>query len=143
MQINDLTVMCGHTRRQRDMNTVCFYCRISDSHCTPPTLPFFLFGDFNFRLDTQSLVQVHLNIFLTFEGFAAAVLTSNPLLMSRRQHLSTSAEAQTVKKSSSDEVERLIWEEKDNDHQVSRTGLGRTWPSRLCLCRSLIFPHPT
>lgn len=63
--------------------------RISDSHCTPATLPFFLFGDFNFRLDTQNLVQ----------------------------HLSTSAEA-TVKKSSSDEVERMIWEEKDNDHQV-------------------------
>lgn len=49
-----------------------------------------------------------------------------PLLTRRRQHLSTSAQAQTVKKSSSDEVERIIWEEKDNDHQVSRVAAGRT-----------------
>ncbi|XP_035022508.1 inositol polyphosphate-5-phosphatase A [Hippoglossus stenolepis] len=62
--------------------------RISDSRYSP--LPFFLFGDFNFRLDTLSLVQ----------------------------HLSTKAEAQTVKKDSSNEVEKIIWEEKDNDHQV-------------------------
>ncbi|XP_036953695.1 inositol polyphosphate-5-phosphatase A [Acanthopagrus latus] len=62
--------------------------RISDSRF--PLLPFFLFGDFNFRLDTQSLVQ----------------------------HLSTSADVQTVKKDSSNEVEKIICEEKDNDHQV-------------------------
>ncbi|XP_034547656.1 inositol polyphosphate-5-phosphatase A [Notolabrus celidotus] len=62
--------------------------RISDSRFTPQ--PFFLFGDFNFRLDALSLVQ----------------------------HLSTSAEIQTVKKDSSNEVERIICEEKDNDHQV-------------------------
>ncbi|KAG7488933.1 type I inositol 1,4,5-trisphosphate 5-phosphatase-like [Solea senegalensis] len=62
--------------------------RISDSCCSP--LPFFLFGDFNFRLDTLSLVQ----------------------------HLSTTADVQTVKKDSSDKVERIICEEKDNDHQV-------------------------
>ncbi|XP_070820354.1 inositol polyphosphate-5-phosphatase A [Chaetodon trifascialis] len=62
--------------------------RISDSRFTP--LPYFLFGDFNFRLDTLSLVQ----------------------------HLSTSADVQTVKKDSSNEVEKIICEEKDNDHQV-------------------------
>ncbi|XP_073321525.1 inositol polyphosphate-5-phosphatase A [Pagrus major] len=62
--------------------------RISDSRFLP--LPFFLFGDFNFRLDTQSLVQ----------------------------HLSTSADVQTVKKDSSNEVEKIICEEKDNDHKV-------------------------
>ncbi|XP_028852735.1 inositol polyphosphate-5-phosphatase A [Denticeps clupeoides] len=53
-------------------------------------LPFFLFGDFNFRLDTLSLVQ----------------------------NLSTSADVQTVKKDSSNEVEKIICEEKDNDHKV-------------------------
>ncbi|XP_030272515.1 inositol polyphosphate-5-phosphatase A [Sparus aurata] len=62
--------------------------RISDGRFPP--LPFFLFGDFNFRLDTQSLVQ----------------------------HLSTSADVQTVKKDSSNEVEKIICEEKDNDHRV-------------------------
>ncbi|XP_038560630.1 inositol polyphosphate-5-phosphatase A [Micropterus salmoides] len=62
--------------------------RISDSRYTP--LPFFLFGDFNFRLDTLSLVQ----------------------------HLSTSADVQTVKMDSSNKVEKIICEEKDNDHQV-------------------------
>ncbi|KAM7416162.1 hypothetical protein PAMA_018296 [Pampus argenteus] len=62
--------------------------RISDRSYTP--LPFFLFGDFNFRLDTLSLVQ----------------------------HLSTSADVQTVKKDSNNEVEKIICEEKDNDHQV-------------------------
>ncbi|XP_035591949.1 inositol polyphosphate-5-phosphatase A-like [Oncorhynchus keta] len=62
--------------------------RISDSSYTP--LPFFLFGDFNFRLDTLSLVQ----------------------------NLSTSAVVQTVKKDSSNEVEKIICEQKDNDHKV-------------------------
>ncbi|XP_028312206.1 inositol polyphosphate-5-phosphatase A [Gouania willdenowi] len=62
--------------------------RISDSRHT--SLPFFVFGDFNFRLDTLSLVQ----------------------------HLSTAADIQTVKKDSSNEVEKIICEEKDNDHQV-------------------------
>ncbi|KAJ8378053.1 hypothetical protein AAFF_G00248480 [Aldrovandia affinis] len=62
--------------------------RISDSSYTP--VPFFLFGDFNFRLDTLSLVQ----------------------------SLSRSAEVQTVKKDSSNEVEKIICEEKDNDHKV-------------------------
>ncbi|XP_050930850.1 inositol polyphosphate-5-phosphatase A isoform X1 [Lates calcarifer] len=66
----------------------CFPSRISDSCYTP--LPFFLFGDFNFRLDTLSLVQ----------------------------HLSTTADVQTVKKDSSNQVEKIICEEKDNDHQV-------------------------
>lgn len=62
--------------------------RISDNIHTP--LPFFVFGDFNFRLDTLSLVQ----------------------------HLSTSADIQRVMKDSSNEVEKIICEEKDNDHQV-------------------------
>ncbi|XP_061673524.1 inositol polyphosphate-5-phosphatase A isoform X2 [Syngnathoides biaculeatus] len=61
--------------------------RISDQGHTP--MPFFLFGDFNFRLDTLSLVQ----------------------------HLSTSAEVQTVKKDSSNEVQKIICEEKA-DRQV-------------------------
>lgn len=60
--------------------------RISDNS----PLPFFLFGDFNFRLDTLSLVQ----------------------------NLSMSADIQTVKKDSSNEVEKIICEEKDNDHKV-------------------------
>lgn len=64
--------------------------RISDGGTSP--LPFFLFGDFNFRLDTLSLVQ----------------------------HLSTSADVQTVTKDSSNEVEKIICEEKDNDHKVTR-----------------------
>uniref|UniRef100_A0A3Q3WZW2 inositol-polyphosphate 5-phosphatase n=1 Tax=Mola mola TaxID=94237 RepID=A0A3Q3WZW2_MOLML len=34
------------------------------------------------------------------------------------QHLSTSADVQTVKKDSSNEVEKIICEDKDNDHQV-------------------------
>lgn len=63
--------------------------RISENYHTP--LPFFLFGDFNFRLDTLSLIQ----------------------------HLSTSAEVQRVsKEDSSNEVEKIIFEEKDNNHQV-------------------------
>ncbi|XP_064793380.1 inositol polyphosphate-5-phosphatase A-like isoform X3 [Oncorhynchus masou masou] len=62
--------------------------RISDSSYTP--LPFFLFGDFNFRLDTLSLVQ----------------------------NLSTSAVVQTVTKDSSNEVEKIICEQKDNDHKI-------------------------
>ncbi|XP_051525338.1 inositol polyphosphate-5-phosphatase A-like isoform X1 [Myxocyprinus asiaticus] len=62
--------------------------RISESSYCP--LPFFLFGDFNFRLDTLSLVQ----------------------------NLSMSADIQTVKKDSTNEVEKIICEEKDNDHKV-------------------------
>ncbi|KAM9858266.1 inositol polyphosphate-5-phosphatase A [Aulostomus maculatus] len=58
--------------------------RISDNRHT--SLPFFLFGDFNFRLDTRSVVQ----------------------------HLSTSADVQTVRKDSSNEVEKIIYEEKDD-----------------------------
>ncbi|XP_018599692.1 inositol polyphosphate-5-phosphatase A isoform X2 [Scleropages formosus] len=61
--------------------------RISDSSYIP--LPFFLFGDFNFRLDTLSLVQ----------------------------NLSRSADIQMVK-DSSNEVEKIICEDKDNDHKV-------------------------
>lgn len=34
------------------------------------------------------------------------------------QDLSTAADVQTVKKDSSNEVQRIIYEEKDNDHQV-------------------------
>ncbi|XP_026200014.1 inositol polyphosphate-5-phosphatase L [Anabas testudineus] len=62
--------------------------RISDSRYAP--LPFFLFGDFNFRLDTLRLVQ----------------------------HLSNSTNVQKVTKDSSNEVEKIICEEKDNDQQV-------------------------
>uniref|UniRef100_A0A3Q0SJ88 inositol-polyphosphate 5-phosphatase n=1 Tax=Amphilophus citrinellus TaxID=61819 RepID=A0A3Q0SJ88_AMPCI len=62
--------------------------RISDNQHM--VLPFFLFGDFNFRLDTLSLVQ----------------------------YLSTATDVQTVKKDSSNEVEKIICEEKDNDRQV-------------------------
>lgn len=36
--------------------SVYFSCRISDNRFTPQ--PFFLFGDFNFRLDTLNLIQV-------------------------------------------------------------------------------------
>ncbi|XP_053091914.1 inositol polyphosphate-5-phosphatase A isoform X1 [Pangasianodon hypophthalmus] len=60
--------------------------RISDDFSP---LPFFLFGDFNFRLDTLSLVQ----------------------------DLSTSAEVQMVMKDSTNEVEKIIYEEKGNDHK--------------------------
>uniref|UniRef100_A0A8C1PRG0 inositol-polyphosphate 5-phosphatase n=1 Tax=Cyprinus carpio TaxID=7962 RepID=A0A8C1PRG0_CYPCA len=62
--------------------------RISDNSSSP--LPFFLFGDFNFRLDTLSLVQ----------------------------NLSMSADIMTVKNGSSNEVEKIICEEKDNDHKL-------------------------
>lgn len=40
------------------------------------------------------------------------------------QHLSTSADVQTVKKDSSNEVQKIICEEKDNDHQVIKTVSG-------------------
>uniref|UniRef100_A0A8C5F5H3 inositol-polyphosphate 5-phosphatase n=1 Tax=Gadus morhua TaxID=8049 RepID=A0A8C5F5H3_GADMO len=60
------------------------------SHSAGSTLPFFLFGDFNFRLDALSLVQ----------------------------DLSTATDVQTVTKDGSNEVEKIIWEEKDNDHKV-------------------------
>ncbi|KAK3565724.1 hypothetical protein QTP86_014185, partial [Hemibagrus guttatus] len=60
--------------------------RISDDFSP---LPFFLFGDFNFRLDTLSLVQ----------------------------DLSTSAEVQMVKEDSTNEVEKIIYEEKGNNHK--------------------------
>ncbi|XP_017551898.1 inositol polyphosphate-5-phosphatase A isoform X1 [Pygocentrus nattereri] len=73
------------TNRQKALRYV--IKRITDRIYSP--MPFFLFGDFNFRLDTQSLVQ----------------------------NLSTSAEVQTVKKDSSNEVEKIIYEEKDNDHK--------------------------
>ncbi|KAJ3603981.1 hypothetical protein NHX12_028722 [Muraenolepis orangiensis] len=53
-------------------------------------LPFFLFGDFNFRLDTLCLVE----------------------------HLSTATDVHTVNKEDSNEVEKITWEEKDNDHKV-------------------------
>lgn len=49
------------------------------------------------------------------------------------QHLSTSAEAQTVKKNSSNEVEKIIWEEKDNDHQVTKTKPGKTAADSFCV----------
>ncbi|KAI5094765.1 type I inositol 1,4,5-trisphosphate 5-phosphatase, partial [Silurus meridionalis] len=52
-------------------------------------LPFFLFGDFNFRLDTLRLVQ----------------------------DLSTTAEVQMVM-DSTNEVEKIIYKEKGNDHKV-------------------------
>lgn len=37
------------------------------------------------------------------------------------QNLSTAADVQMVKKDSSNEVQRIIYEEKDNDHQVIET----------------------
>lgn len=37
------------------------------------------------------------------------------------QDLSTAADVQMVKKDSSNEVQRIIYEEKDNDHQVTET----------------------
>lgn len=37
------------------------------------------------------------------------------------QDLSTAADVQMVKKDSSNEVQRIIYEEKDNDHQVIET----------------------
>ncbi|XP_062855366.1 inositol polyphosphate-5-phosphatase A isoform X2 [Trichomycterus rosablanca] len=74
------------TYRQKALQYV--ISRVCDSSYSP--LPFFVFGDFNFRLDTLSLLQ----------------------------SLSTSAEVQTVKKDSTNEVERIIYEERDNDHKV-------------------------
>ncbi|XP_029016678.1 inositol polyphosphate-5-phosphatase A [Betta splendens] len=62
--------------------------RMSGSSCVP--LPLFLFGDFNFRLDTLSLVE----------------------------HLCISADVQKVMKDSGNRVQKIICEEKDNDHQV-------------------------
>lgn len=74
------------------------------------------------------------------------------------QHLSTSADVQTVKKDSSNEVEKIICEEKDNDHQVITTicsdikwcfdyNAAITWPSvrltRRCFCKSKRRSLPT
>ncbi|TSL97361.1 Type I inositol 1,4,5-trisphosphate 5-phosphatase [Bagarius yarrelli] len=61
--------------------------RISDDF---GSLPFFLFGDFNFRLDTLSLVQ----------------------------DLSMASEVQMVMKDSTNEVEKIIYEEKGNDRKL-------------------------
>lgn len=89
--------------------------RISDAR--HPPAPFFLFGDFNFRLDALSLVQV--TLISSGTQFLPGCLTpADPCLVFPEQHLSTSADVQTVRKDSSDEVERIICEEKDNDHQV-------------------------
>ncbi|KAK2840754.1 hypothetical protein Q7C36_012333 [Tachysurus vachellii] len=73
------------TYRQKALRYV--ISRISDDFSP---MPFFLFGDFNFRLDTLSLVQ----------------------------DLSTSAEVQMVMKDSTNEVEKIIYEEKGNDCKV-------------------------
>ncbi|XP_051780170.1 inositol polyphosphate-5-phosphatase A isoform X1 [Erpetoichthys calabaricus] len=62
--------------------------RISDN--TYSLLPFFLFGDFNFRLDTQSLVE----------------------------NVCSSGDIQTIQTGSNNEVEKIICEEKENDHKV-------------------------
>ncbi|MGH0169290.1 UNVERIFIED_CONTAM: hypothetical protein FKN15_059996 [Acipenser sinensis] len=62
--------------------------RLSDNRYTP--LPFFMFGDFNFRLDTRSLVQA----------------------------LCSSAEIKTVKKGTNNEEEKMIYKEKDSDHKL-------------------------
>lgn len=126
-----------------------FPSRISDSSYSP--LPFFLFGDFNFRLDTLSLVQVGhdpcTGCFVAGEdqlmrkNVPQCSLDTNRVLVCHEQHLSTSADVQTVKKDSSNEVEKIICEEKDNDHKVIENAspqgsktlccLGR-W--RLCSC---------
>lgn len=90
--------------------------RISDAR--HPPAPFFLFGDFNFRLDGLSLVQVTL-ISSGTQFLPGSLKPADPCLVFPEQHLSTSADVQTVRKDSSDEVERIICEEKDNDHQVS------------------------
>ena len=39
----------------------------------------------------------------------------------RVQDLSTATDVQTVTKDGSNEVEKIIWEEKDNDHKVTMT----------------------
>uniref|UniRef100_A0A3B3Y406 inositol-polyphosphate 5-phosphatase n=1 Tax=Poecilia mexicana TaxID=48701 RepID=A0A3B3Y406_9TELE len=69
-------------------NALKYVISLSDSRYA--AMPFFLFGDFNFRLDTRTLVQC-----LTIE-------------------------ADVVKdvKDSNYEVERITFEERDNDHQM-------------------------
>ena len=47
----------------------------------------------------------------------------------REQDLSTATDVQTVTKDGSNEVEKIIWEEKDNDHKVAMTT--RTPPLRV------------
>lgn len=61
-------------------------------------------------------------------------------LRSHKQHLSTSAKVQTVKKDSTDEVEKIIWEEKDNDHQVMKSSHYPVIYSFIFVLRSLYFP---
>uniref|UniRef100_H3ACA3 inositol-polyphosphate 5-phosphatase n=2 Tax=Latimeria chalumnae TaxID=7897 RepID=H3ACA3_LATCH len=78
------SIYCGN--RQKALQYI--INRITDHRYT--LLPFFLFGDFNFRLDTRSLVQT----------------------------LCSSAEIQTVREDNSNEVERIVCEERDNDHKV-------------------------
>ncbi|MED6247057.1 hypothetical protein ATANTOWER_028945, partial [Ataeniobius toweri] len=62
--------------------------RISDSPSNP--FPFFLFGDFNFRLDTLTLVQ----------------------------RLTIEADVVKVMKDRTNEVEKIIFEEKDDGRQM-------------------------
>lgn len=65
---------------------------------------------------------------------SAGHIDTNPFLCSCfcEQHLSTSADVQTVKKDSSNEVEKIICEEKDNDHQVIK-------PSSVEMTTDMLF----
>lgn len=136
--------------------TVLFASSITDSRNSSP--PFFLFGDFNFRLDTRSLVQVLNNLFLCKLSWCVSAwhfdIYPSLCLCFCEQHLSTSANVQRVKKDSSNEVEKIICKEKDNDHQVvilaliiilfctaaftllafmSHTGAAPNWGEAVCL----------
>lgn len=115
--------------------TVKSSCRISDALHTPT--PFFLFGDFNFRLDALSLVQVTLiscYVWVLKMHFCPVCCHRPFSLCFHKQHLSTSADVQRVTKDSSNEVEKIICEEKDN--QVIRT----TADTYLYFSSMLLFP---
>lgn len=53
--------------------------------------------------------------------YQSVILTETLSFVFFDQDLSTAADVQMVKKDSSNEVQRIIYEEKDNDHQVIET----------------------
>nr|XP_020478332.1 type I inositol 1,4,5-trisphosphate 5-phosphatase isoform X2 [Monopterus albus] len=61
-------------------------------------VPYFVFGDFNFRLDSKQVIE--------------------PLLLSHHQSLCSTATMHTVRATDTNEVDKLIFQESDNDRKV-------------------------
>lgn len=113
--------------------------RVSDDFSP---LPFFLFGDFNFRLDTLSLVQVRYRteaLPIDTVWWCVKYFFLFPDVCLCIQDLSTSAEVQMVMKDSTNELEKIIYEEKGNDHKVC---LRDTWNHSGAVRRTAHYNAP-